>query len=174
MPTRMLFSAACLSRSSCRALISSLGSPPFCRSSLYFSRRFSRSSDRCPFFFSTRKACYQQCFESEMFIPDPIFSIPDPGFDFFYPGFRIHIKEFKYFNPKNCFLSLQKYDPGCSSRIRIPDPDPDFLPIPDPGVKKTPNPGSGSATLIISVSGSVPYPCLTGRIRIRNPRQNDI
>jgi hypothetical protein len=84
MPTRMLFSAACLSRSSCRALRSSLGSPPFCRSSLYFSRRFSRSSDRCPFFFSTRKACYQQCFGSGMFITDPIFSIPDPTF--FYPG----------------------------------------------------------------------------------------
>ncbi len=31
---------------------------------------------------------------------------------------RIHIKEFKYFNPKNC-LSSRKYDPGCSSRIRI-------------------------------------------------------
>ncbi len=41
------------------------------------------------------------------------------------------------------FLSSRKYDPGCSSRIRIPD----FLPIPDPGVKKAPDPGSGSATL---------------------------
>jgi hypothetical protein len=45
---------------------------------LYFSRRFSRSSDRCPFFFSARKACYhyQHCFGSEMFIPDPTFLYP--------------------------------------------------------------------------------------------------
>jgi hypothetical protein len=107
-----------------------LGSPPFCRSSLYFSRLFSRSSDRCTFFFSTRKACYQQCFGFEMFIPDPIFSIPDP--------------------------------------------DPDFLPIPDPGSRGQKGTGSRSATLIIRVFGSVPYPCLTGRIRICNPRQNDI
>ncbi len=67
-----------------------------------------------------------------------LFSIPDPNF--FHPGSRIHIKEFKYFSPKNCILSSRKYDPGCSSRIRIlvfypsriqwskrhriPDPDP--------------------------------------------------
>jgi hypothetical protein len=81
--------------------------------------------------------------------------IPDPGSDFFPsrirtvsipdPGSRIFIKEVKYFNPKkakNWFLSSKKYDPGCSSRIRmltfshpgsriqgskrhpIPDPDP--------------------------------------------------
>jgi hypothetical protein len=68
-----------------------------------------------------------------------LFSIPDPRS-------RIRIKEFKYFNPKKCFLSSRKDDPGCSSRTRIPDPDPgsgtrimipdsdsDFLPIPDPG-----------------------------------------
>jgi hypothetical protein len=44
---------------------------------------------------------------------------------------------------------LGKYDPVCSSRIRIPDPDPDFYPsgIPDPGVKMAPDPGSGSATV---------------------------
>jgi hypothetical protein len=57
-----------------------------------------------------------------------IFSIPDtvyeffpsriPYTNFFHPGSRSRIKEFKYFNPKNCFLAL-KYDPGCSSRIRI-------------------------------------------------------
>jgi hypothetical protein len=43
---------------------------------------------------------------------------------------------------KKWFLSSNKYDPGCSSRI--PDPDADFLPsrIPDPEVKKAPNPGS--------------------------------
>jgi hypothetical protein len=34
---------------------------------------------------------------------------------------------------KTFFLSSQKYDPGCSSRIRIPDTDLNFLPIPDPG-----------------------------------------
>jgi hypothetical protein len=69
--------------------------------------------------------------------------IPDPESDFF-PS-RILIKEFKYFIPKKAkkwFLSSKKYDPGCSSRIRmltfshpgsriqgskrhpIPDPDP--------------------------------------------------
>jgi hypothetical protein len=43
--------------------------------------------------------------------------IPDPNS--FHPGFRIRIKEFKYFNPKNLFLSTRKYDSVCSSRIRI-------------------------------------------------------
>ena len=92
-----------------------------------------------------------------MFIPDPgcLSRIPDPTF--FHPGSRIQtvsisdpgslilIKELKYFNPqkaKKWFLSSKKYDPGCSSRIRmltfshpgsriqgskrhpIPDPDP--------------------------------------------------
>ena len=47
-----------------------------------------------------------------------IFSIPDPNF--FNLGSRIRIKKFKYFNPKNWFLSSLKYDPSCSSRIRIP------------------------------------------------------
>ncbi len=60
---------------------------------------------------------------------------------------RIHIKEFKYFNPKNCFQAPRKYDPGCSSRIRIRI----FLPIPDPGVKKAPDPRSGSATLWLNI-----------------------
>ncbi len=32
---------------------------------------------------------------------------------------RIRFKEFKYFKPKKWFLSSRKYDPGCSSRIRI-------------------------------------------------------
>ncbi len=61
-----------------------------------------------------------------------MFSIPDPNF--FHPGSRICIKKFKYFNPKNWFLSSQKYDPGCSPRIRILF----FYPsqISDPGVKK--------------------------------------
>jgi hypothetical protein len=70
---------------------------------------------------------------------------------FFHPGSRIRIKEYRwYFNPKKWFLRAGKYDPVCSSRIRIPDPDLDFLPIPDPGqgVKKVPDPGSGCATLL--------------------------
>jgi hypothetical protein len=68
-----------------------------------------------------------------------------PGSEFFTsripdPGSRIRIKEFKYFNPQILFINTRKYDLGCSSRIRIPDP----------GVKKAPDPGSGSATLAIS------------------------
>jgi hypothetical protein len=73
--------------------------------------------------------------DPRFFIPDPIFfSIPDPGSEFF-PS---RIKEFKYFNPKNCNLSSRKYDSGCSSRIRILI----FYPsrIPDQGVEK----GTGS------------------------------
>jgi hypothetical protein len=86
-------------------------------------------------------------------IPDPNFSIPDQGLKRFsdldpYPHPRIF-----------CILTqkivskLSEYDPGCSSRIRIPDPDLDFLPIPDPGVKRhrIPDLGSGSATLVIWV-----------------------
>ncbi len=75
-------------------------------------------------------------------VADPgCFSIPDltfflPGSEFF-PS-PIHIKEFKYFNPKNSFLSSRKYVLGCSSRIRILI----FYPsrILDPGVKKAPDP----------------------------------
>jgi hypothetical protein len=44
---------------------------------------------------------------------------------------RIRIKEFKFFTQK-LFLSSRKYDPKCSSWIRIPDPEL-FLPIPDTG-----------------------------------------
>jgi hypothetical protein len=71
----------------------------------------------------------------------------DTGSDFF-PS-RIKIKEFKYFNPKNCFLSFRKYDPSFSSRIS--DPDRNLLPIPDFGVKKAPDPRSGSATLLFFI-----------------------
>jgi hypothetical protein len=43
-----------------------------------------------------------------------------PGSDFFFvPDPRIRIKEFKFFIPKKWFLWSRKYDPGCSSRIRI-------------------------------------------------------
>ncbi len=84
-----------------------------------------------------------------MFFPDPGSNffpsqIPDPNF--FHPGSQISIKEFKYFNPKKWFLRSRKYNPGCSSRIRILT----FYPsrIPDPGVKKAPDPGSGSETML--------------------------
>jgi hypothetical protein len=72
--------------------------------------------------------------------------IPVPGSEFF-PS-RIRIKESKYFNPIKLLLSSRKYDPGCSSRIRILI----FYPsrVPDPGVKKAPDPGSGSARLILT------------------------
>ncbi len=61
-----------------------------------------------------------------------LFPIPDPGSEFF-PS-RIHIKEFKYFNPKKWFLSSRKYDPDCSSRSRL------SLPIPDPGSRGSKRP----------------------------------
>ncbi len=94
-----------------------------------------------------------------MFIPDPtffhpgsrirIFSISDPGF----------ASKNLSLNPKKKFLSSRKFDPDCSSPIRIPDPDPrldNFSRIPDPGVQKAPDPGSRG-------------PKGTGsRIRIRN------
>ncbi len=72
-----------------------------------------------------------------------LYSIPDPNF--FHPGSRIHMKELKYFNPKNCFLSSRKYDLGCSSQIRILI----FYPsrIPRSKRHRIPDPGSGSATL---------------------------
>ncbi len=62
----------------------------------------------------------------------------NPGSELF--SSRICFIKFKYFNPKKWFLNSRKYDPGCSSRIRIltsypsriqglkrhriPDPDP--------------------------------------------------
>ncbi len=74
--------------------------------------------------------------------------VPDPDSEFF-PSLIQGQKdswildahqEFKYLNPK-IVSKLSDYDPGCSSRIRVPDPDLEFLPIPDPGVKKAPDPG---------------------------------
>jgi hypothetical protein len=84
--------------------------------------------------------------------------IPDPGSDFFpsrirFFQSRIRFKEVKYFNPKTLFLSSRKYDPGCSSRIRIsdpesgsriPNPDSDFLPIPYPRPRSRGQKGTGS------------------------------
>jgi hypothetical protein len=46
----------------------------------------------------------------------------------------------------NFFYKFSENDPGCSSRIRIPDTD--FFPIPDPEVKEAPDPGS--ATLLFN------------------------
>jgi hypothetical protein len=75
----------------------------------------------------------------------PIFSIPDTG---------SASKNLSILTQKNCFLSSRKYDPGCSSRIRILT----FYPprIPDPGVKKAPDPESGSATLYVRKCFSTP------------------
>jgi len=75
-----------------------------------------------------------------MFIPDNtsyrirLFSIPDPNC--LHPGSAS--KNLSILTPKKWFLSSRKYDPGCSSRIRMLT----FYPsrIPDPGVKK----GTGS------------------------------
>ncbi len=79
---------------------------------------------------------HRQCCGSGMFIPDPNFS---------YPGSAS--KNLSILTPKKWFLSSRKYDPGCSSRIRILI----FYPsrMPDPGVKKAPDPDpkSRSATL---------------------------
>ena len=89
------------------------------------------------------------CCRSGMFIPYP-------GSDFFPSRIRtVSIPDLESASknlsiltpkkPKKWFLSSRKYDPGCSSRIRMLT----FYPskIPDPGVKKAPDPGSGSATL---------------------------
>ncbi len=68
-----------------------------------------------------------QCCGSEMFIPDPTFSIPVPGSEifpsrfpdpkFFHSGSTS--KNLSILTQKIVFLSSRKYDPGCSSRIRI-------------------------------------------------------
>ncbi len=94
-----------------------------------------------------------------------LFPIPDPNC--LHPGSRILIKEFKYFNPKKgkkkWFLSSKKYDPCCSSRIRmltfshpgsrglkdtqsrIPDPDPQYcFPVRFPGPTPSNGPCNGS------------------------------
>jgi hypothetical protein len=86
-----------------------------------------------------------------------IFSIPDPGSEFFQS--RIRIEEFKYFCPKNCFKVRGniKYDQGCSSRFRIPDPDPDFLSIPGPGSRA--QKGTGSRMRITTISYFVLVKC---------------
>jgi hypothetical protein len=113
---------------------------------------FSTSSNKFPY---SQQCCGSRIRLFSSWIPDPTFFILDPGSDFFHPGSeffppRIPIKEFKYFNRKKLFISSRKYDPGCSSRIRIRILTCYTSRIPDPGVKKTPDPGSGSATLILN------------------------
>jgi hypothetical protein len=77
--------------------------------------------------------------------------IPDPGSDFFpsripdpnclHPGSSSkNLRILTPKKPKKWFLSSKKYDPGCSSRIRMLTIYPSR--IPDPGVKKAPDPGS--------------------------------
>jgi hypothetical protein len=72
-------------------------------------------------------------------------------------GSRIRIKEFKYFLPKKLFLSFRKYDPGCSSQIRILIVYPSQIQvskrprITDPEVKKAPESGSRSPTLLTRI-----------------------
>jgi hypothetical protein len=83
-----------------------------------------------------------------------LFSIPDPNC--LHPGPGSSSKNLSLLTPKKpkkWFLSSRKYDPVCSSRIRMLT----FYPsrIPDPGVKKAPDPGSGSAT------NTVCSPCST-------------
>jgi hypothetical protein len=62
-------------------------------------------------------------------------------FDGFYssfadPGCLYRILSFSILT-QILFLNSRKYDPGCSFRIRIPDPDPDILPYPGSwGLKK--------------------------------------
>jgi hypothetical protein len=95
----------------------------------------------------TKTKIYWQWSGSEIFIPDPnFFHLGSRIRNFFYPKSRIRIKEFKLFNPTNLFLSSQKHDRGCSSRIRILI----FYPSRIQGVKKAPYPGS--ATLFINVT----------------------
>ncbi len=72
---------------------------------------------------------------NNLILSDPLLLIWDV-----YPGswFRIFPSRIQSRKDSNkLLLSSRKYDPGCSSRIRI-------YSIPDPGVKKAPDLGSGS------------------------------
>jgi hypothetical protein len=108
------------------------------------------------FYFYTKKLSfcefmhvgYKQCSGSEMFIPN-----------FFHHGYRIRIKEFKYFNTKKWFLSSRKYDPGCSSRIRILICYPSR--IQDPGGQK----GTGSRIRIRNTGYQSKRHCLIATLR---------
>ncbi len=69
-----------------------------------------------------------------------LFSIPDPGSELSPSRTRIRIKELSILTPQK--MVSRKYDPGCSSRIRMLT----FYPsrIPDPGGQK----GTGSVGFI--------------------------
>ncbi len=82
----------------------------------------------------------------------------------FFPS-RIRIKEFKYFNPKNCFRALGNMiwvvHPGSGSWLIFYPPR-----IPDRGVKKAPDPGYGSATLL----STLPYlTCFSIKFYLTDP-----
>jgi hypothetical protein len=116
-----------------------------------------------------------------MFIPDPTFSIPDPNFSIPDPGSTSKNIKYRYFNPKKRFLRCRKYDPACSSRIRILTFYPSRIRIltfypsrnPDPAVKKAPDPGSGFAILIFAMTliNTVHFPtkCLNNKSRDPDP-----
>ncbi len=105
--------------------------------------------------------CFGQCCGSGMFILDPHYFHPRSRVKKI-PGSRIRIrfKEFKYFNPKNCFQALgnmiQDVHSGSGSRIRILI----FYPsrIPDLGVKKSSYPGSATLRIWIFMDLALVYP----------------
>ncbi len=81
----------------------------------------------CQQYFSEILICLTQCCGSGMFIPDPNYS---------HPGSWIRMKEFKYFNPKNCFSAL-------GNMIRVVHPGSGFLTHPGSRGQK----GTGSRIL---------------------------
>ncbi len=80
-----------------------------------------------------------ECFSQIWIFPFPI---PDPNF--FHPGSQVRIKEFRYFNPKNSFLSY------LGNMIRVV------------------HPGSGYRILTFTHPGSGVQKGTGSRIRIRN------
>ena len=90
--------------------------------------------------------------------------IPNPGSEnfIFHPG---SASKNLSILPKKLSLSSRKYDPGCSSWIRILIFYPSW--IPEPGVKKEPDvgsgPGSGSATLLVMKECHVSAVCWARR-----------
>jgi len=85
-------------------------------------------------------------------------------FDGFYssfadPGCLYRILSFSILT-QILFLNSRKYDPGCSFRIRIPDPDPDILPVSRIlGSKKAPDPDPQHCSILPHLcSGSFLFP----------------